>query len=94
MNLAMVFYLLGWILLCEGALLALPMAVGVLYVEKAAESLAITMLLCVVAGGALVARKPKVRVLYVRESFVITALSWIASLCALRLHCRPYLGAV
>ena len=33
MNLSMIFYILGWILLCECALLALPLLVAALYLD-------------------------------------------------------------
>lgn len=78
MNISMVFHLLGKVLLCEGALLALPLAVSLIYLESgAAQAFVITMALCVVLGGALARRKPRNRVFYLREGFVITALSWI-----------------
>ena len=39
MNLSMVVYLLGWILLCEGALLLLPAIVSAIYLESAVWAL-------------------------------------------------------
>ncbi len=78
MNLSMVFHLLGKVLLCEGALLALPLAVSLIHLESgAAQAFVITMALCLILGGALARRKPRNRVFYLREGFVITALSWI-----------------
>lgn len=77
MNIAMVCYILGWILLCEGALLLLPAAVSAIYLEPAAGALLLTAALCAALGAALRRRKPADRVLYVREGFVITALCWI-----------------
>lgn len=77
MNFSMVRYLLGWILLCEGALLLLPAGVSVLYHEDAVFALLATAVLCAALGGALIFRRPKNRVLYQREGFVVTALSWV-----------------
>ncbi len=78
MNFPMIRYVLGWVLLCESALLLLPCAVSLYYGEAAVLSLAMTTVLCAVLGGALIARKPKSRVMYQREGFVITSLAWIA----------------
>ena len=78
MNFAMVRYLLGWILLCEGALMTLPAGGSALYRETAGCSLLRTAALCAALGGLLLRKKPENRVLYQREGFVITALSWIA----------------
>ena len=77
MNLSMVVYLLGWILLCEGALLLLPAVVSAIYVESAVWTLLGTAALCGLLGGALVHRKPKNRVFYLRDGFIVTAFSWI-----------------
>ena len=77
MNLSMVVYLLGWILLCEGALLLLPAVVSAIYVESAVWALLGTAALCGLLGGALVHRKPKNRVFYLRDGFIVTAFSWI-----------------
>ena len=77
MNLSMVVYLLGWILLCEGALLLLPAIVSAIYLESAVWALLGTAALCGLLGGALVHRKPKNRVFYLRDGFIVTALSWI-----------------
>ena len=77
MNLSMVVYLLGWILLCEGALLLLPAVVSAIYVESAVWALLGTAALCGLLGGALVHWKPKNRVFYLRDGFIVTAFSWI-----------------
>ena len=78
MNLAMVFYILGRVLVCEGVLLALPLGVSFLYAELgAARAFLATMVVCLGLGGALVWRRPGNRVFYLREGFVVTALSWI-----------------
>lgn len=74
----MVFYILGRVLTCEGVLLALPLGVSALYGEwKAVFSFSVTIALCLLIGLLLCFRKPAKKVLYVREGFVATALSWI-----------------
>lgn len=78
MNFAMVRYLLGWILLCEGALLLLPVLVSALYAESAVWALLATAALCGLLGFCMVRRRPKNRTLYQREGFAVTALSWVA----------------
>lgn len=77
MNFSMVSYLLGWIVLCEGALLVLPLIVAMLYLESAAQAFLITSALCIAIGLLLVRRKPQNRVFFLREGFVVTALGWI-----------------
>ena len=77
MNFGMIRYVLGWVLLCESALLLLPGAVSLYYGESALWSLLLTVLLCALLGGVLVLHRPKSRVMYQREGFVITALAWI-----------------
>ena len=59
-------------------LLALPLLVAALYLEHGALlAFAAAMGLCLLFGVLLVHRKPRNRVFYLREGFVITALSWI-----------------
>ena len=77
MNLSMVVYLLGWILLCEGALLLLPAVVSAIYVESAVWALLGAAALCGLPGWLLVRRKPQNRVFYLRDGFIVTAFSWI-----------------
>jgi trk system potassium uptake protein TrkH len=77
MNLAMVFYILGLILLCEGGLMLLPAIVSLLYREETVWVFLLTAAICGILGFLLWRRKPKNRVFYIREGCVITALSWI-----------------
>ncbi len=79
MNFPMIRFVLGWVQLCESVLLLLPCAVSLFYGEtSAAGALALTAVLCAVLGGVLILRKPKSRVMYQREGFVITSLAWIS----------------
>ena len=78
MNYAIVFRLLGYILMIEGALLLLPAAASLIYGEWMV--LAVFLLTAAVSAGigfALRAIKPRSKVFYMREGFAATALSWI-----------------
>ena len=78
MNVPIVFYFMGWILMCEGSLMVLPLGVSLFYGEPMAfRAFLITMSICLVLGGGLIYKKPKNSVFYMREGLVITALSWI-----------------
>ena len=78
MNYAIVFRLLGYILMIEGTLLLLPAAASLIYGEWMV--LAVFLLTAAVSAGigfALRAIKPRSKVFYMREGFTATALSWI-----------------
>ncbi len=78
MNKAVISYILGWIVLCETALMALPLGVSLIYGEESSiMAFAVTILISAVLGALLVLRRPKNRMLRAREGFVATALSWI-----------------
>lgn len=78
MNILMVFYVLGWIMLCEGALLLLPLGVSLIYGEySSSPAFVITIAVCSVLGFILTVRKPKDTVMRLREGFAVTALSWL-----------------
>ncbi|MBQ4145561.1 MAG: TrkH family potassium uptake protein, partial [Clostridia bacterium] len=78
MNLGIVFQTLGKVILCEGALLLLPLLVAFIYNETSSFSaLIVTILICLILGGICIIKKPKSRIFFIREGFVITAMSWI-----------------
>lgn len=77
MNYAMIAYVIGWILNCEGFLMLLPCATAVIYQETAGFSFAAAMALCFLFGVPLTMRKPKNMVFYTKEGFVSVSLSWI-----------------
>lgn len=78
MNFSVVFNVLGRVLLCEGALMALPMFIGLYYGEyNSVTAFLMTIALCAVAGFLLCRIKTKNKVFYIKEGFVITSLSWI-----------------
>ena len=76
MNLRMIGFVLGRILLTEAGLLALPLAVALLYRESPLPWLAVIVLL-LLCGGALSLRKPERTALYAKDGFVAVALAWI-----------------
>ena len=78
MNYAIVFRLLGYILLCEGGLMCLPALVSVVYGEWAVLRVFLfTIALCCAIGGALTRIKPRRRIFYMREGCVTAALTWV-----------------
>ena len=78
MNLSIVVYILGWILICNSALMGLPLITSLIYMESvSAKAFLLTMAICLGIGIILIGKKPKNRVFYLREGFVVTALSWI-----------------
>ena len=78
MNYAIVFRLLGYILMIEGALLLLPAVTSLLYAEWAVMSVfLLTAAISGALGFALQTIKPRSKVFYMREGFAATALSWI-----------------
>lgn len=77
MNYAMIAYVIGWILNCEGFLMLLPCLTAVIYQETAGFSFAAAMALCFLFGVPLTVRKPKNMVFYTKEGFVSVFLSWI-----------------
>ncbi|MDO4325273.1 MAG: TrkH family potassium uptake protein [bacterium] len=77
MNTSMISYTLGLVVKLEGVLLMLSALVGLIYWEKAGWSFVITIALCLLIGFGLTRKKPENKVFYVKEGFVIVALSWI-----------------
>ena len=76
MNHQMIGFVIGRILLTEAVLLALPMAVSLLYGESAVPFL-IPMALLALCGLLLGARKPVRTSLYARDGLAVVALAWI-----------------
>lgn len=77
MNYAMIAYVIGWILNCEGFLMLLPCITAVIYQETAGFSFVAAMGLCFLFGVPLTLKKPKNMVFYTKEGFVSVSLSWI-----------------
>lgn len=77
MNISVIRYILGWVVLLEGALFSLPTAVAVIYQEPAGMTFLKVMIVCMSAGVLLVIKKPKNTEFFAKEGFVVTAVSWI-----------------
>lgn len=77
MNFRIVSYILGWVLIIEGAFLLLPCLVGCIYGESAAMAYLLGALLCALVGTPFILKKPKNMVFFVKEGFVTVALCWI-----------------
>ena len=78
MNYAIVFRLLGYVLMIEGALLLLPAAASWIYGEWFV--LAVFLITAAVSAGIgwlLKGIKPRSKVFYMREGFAATSLCWI-----------------
>ena len=74
MNKQMIRYVLGLVLLIEGALLLLPLAVALLYREASWVYFIATIGVCLALGGCMTLRKPQRRALFPKDGFVIDAL--------------------
>ena len=77
MNYPMILYILGSILKAEALLMCLPAAVALIYGEGDLQSFLLTIALAGIGGVTLTLKKPGNTVIYAREGFVVTALSWI-----------------
>lgn len=77
MNKRIVLYILGWILIVEGAAMQLPALVGLIYKEKSGLYFLGVGLALILAGFLIVFKRPKNMKMYQKEGFVSTALSWI-----------------
>lgn len=77
MNFAMIFRILGWMMMFEAAFMAPSGVAALIYRERAGLWLAVSMVICLAVGGLMVLlSRPKVRRIYAREGSVICALSW------------------
>lgn len=78
MSKRLVVYILGWVMLIEGACMQLSMLVGICYGEWAELKYFIIIgLSLMLLGFLLVFKKPESSVLYMKDGFAATAFSWI-----------------
>ena len=77
MNLKMIKYTLGWLLVFEAAFFVVPMLTALVYLEPAGLGFLWSSLITITLGGLLVLKKPEKTTIYAKEGFVIVALSWI-----------------
>lgn len=77
MNRRMIAYILGLLILCEAALMLLPLAVALIYGEAVVTSFVYSIILLVVMGLVLVRFKPKDKTIYSRDGLVVVSVGWI-----------------
>ena len=77
MNKRLISYILGWVLLIEGASMQLSTVVGLVYGEKGWLHFVTVGLGIMLIGFLLVFRKPKDNTMHLKDGFAATALSWI-----------------
>lgn len=82
MNKKTILYIIGWVLLIEGASMQLSTIVGIFYREAVARYFVYVGVAMMLLGGLIIFKKPKKLIMYMRDGFASTALSWIVlSLC-------------
>lgn len=72
-----ILYIAGWVLLIEGVAMQLSTIVGIIYHESAFKYLLFCGLGLIVIGGVIVLNRPKKLIMYTKEGFAATAISWI-----------------
>ena len=77
MNKRLVSYILGWVLLVEGAMMLVPLVIALAHGGDDAMALAITMLVTLITGGLLQKLQPRDDTLHAREGFAVVAFSWL-----------------
>lgn len=77
MNKRLISYILGWVLLTEGAAMQLSTAVGLIYREKGWLFFVVIGLACALLGFLLVFKKPTDVTMHIKDGFAATSLSWI-----------------
>jgi len=79
MNYRMIRYITGQLLLVEGALMLLPLAVSLIYGEtETVVAFVLPILILAVLGTGMVIFKPKNQTIRAKDGFVVVGLSWIA----------------
>ncbi|MCR5720887.1 MAG: TrkH family potassium uptake protein, partial [Lachnospiraceae bacterium] len=77
MNKSIIRFILCRVLQFEGLFMLLPVIVSLFYKEKVGWVFVIISASCLVLGGIGASFKPKSKVFYAREGFVVVSLSWI-----------------
>ncbi len=77
MNYSMIFYIIGWILNVEAALMIPSVIVAILYGEASGMAIVASLFICLLLGLPLVRKQPQNKILYARDGAVTVALSWI-----------------
>ena len=77
MNKRLILYILGWVLLIEGACMQLSTIVGLIYKESTYLFFLIIGFSLVALGTLIVLKKPNSPTMHLKDGFAATALSWI-----------------
>lgn len=77
MNLRAVIYILGWVLIIEGAFMLLPFIVGLIYHEPQGFIFLCMSFITLAAGGAAILFKQRNMNFFAREGFAVVSTSWI-----------------
>ena len=78
MNIKMLIYILGKVLLIEGILMVLPIVCGVFYGEWSFLTYYVACAVAYVIAGCLISlKKPKNMTVFIKDGCVATALSWV-----------------
>ena len=78
MNKSIIFYIIGWILNIEAALMIFPAICALIYGEKSGFAFLITIAACLLIGLPLSLRKPKSRIFFAKEGYITVALCWMS----------------
>ncbi len=77
MNYRMIKYTLAWVLLFEAGFFIVPIVTALIYKEREVFAFALSALICVAVAALMLIRKPKSRVLYAKEGYVIVSMCWV-----------------
>ena len=77
MNKRLISYILGWVLLIEGAAMQLSTLVGLIYRERCWLQFVTVGVGCMLVGFLLVFKKPANTTMHIKDGFAATTLAWI-----------------
>lgn len=77
MNISLIFYILGYVLIFEAGFLSLPALVGLIYLENTGWIYFVVALVTLAFGIGITRFKPTKKTFYAKEGFATVSLSWI-----------------
>ena len=77
MNYSIIAYIIGSILKLEAVFMLLPCITALIYQEQSGFAFLITMIICLIIGFLLTAKKTGNKVFHAKEGYVTVALSWL-----------------
>ena len=87
MNLGIIIYILGYVLMIEAGLMMIPCAIGFALHEQAGIWFLAVAAFCLAAGWLIRRRKPTDQVFYLKEGCITTAAAWLVMSLA---GCMPF----